>query len=334
MTKCQLMTLTCLFIFVTQFSLSDVIIKDVNAAIHLQNDRYMILYGGEEHQASIYDAVNDEMIRDVVRTGRGPGESESLSAFYHDTDSNTYFFGDEAGQLFLFNSEFELIELTRLGNYVMTDIHADSDYIWISIRAMIAEETTMTEPHTSVLKLDRESLTIVDEIIITLKDLALDQVDNIDRIRLLYFSAGLKSYNNSLWLTFDYFPFLFRLDEDGSIGDSYRFTDEQTLEVVQRNGLRGTRTISICTNSQLIGSHVYCWKGNAGQDIDYGWYALDLENPSDAATSGAIDDVGGEEGMLRIIQGETTAAAFIPALFFGEGSSYLLRSERTLVDGD
>jgi hypothetical protein len=149
---------------------------------------------------------------------------------------------------------------------------------------------------------------------------------------LLYLSAGLKSYNSSLWLTFDYFPFLFRLDEDGSIVERYRFSDEQTLEVVQRNGLWGTRTLSICTNSQLIGSRIYCWKGNAGQAIDYGWYALDLENPEAPVTSGSIEDVGGEESNLRIIQGETTAVAFVPALFFGEGSNYLLRSENRLVE--
>jgi len=274
------------------------------------------------------------MLREVVRTGRGPGESEGLSAFYHDEESGTYFFGDEAGQLFLFDSEFKLIEQTRLGNYVMTDIDADSDHIWISIRAMIAEETTTTAPHTSVLKLDRQSLEIVDEITITLKDVALNQVDSIDRIRLLYLSAGITSYNNSLWLTFDYFPFLFSLNENGSIGERYRFTDEQTLEVVQRHGLWGTRIFSICTNSQLIGSKIYCWKGNAGQDIDYGWYALDLENPEAPVSSGLIDDVGGEESNLRVIQGKSTAVAFSPALFFGEGSNYLLRSEGLLVESD
>ncbi|HKL15055.1 MAG TPA: hypothetical protein VJ915_05435 [Balneolaceae bacterium] len=75
-------------------------------------------------------------------------------------------------------------------------------------------------------------------------------------------------------------------------------------------------------------------KGNAGQAIDYGWYALDLDNPKAPVTSGLIEDVGGEEGKLRIIQGETTAVAFISALFFGEGSSYLLRSEGLLVESD
>lgn len=119
---------------------------------------------------------------------------------------------------------------------------------------MIAEETTMTEPHTSVLKLDRQSLEIVDKIDITLGALALDEVDNIDRIRLLYLRAGITFYYNSLWLTFDYFPFLFRLDEYGNIEEGFRFTDEQTLEVVQRQGLWGTRTFSICTNMQQIGS--------------------------------------------------------------------------------
>ena len=328
------MILTFLWLLISHFTLSNVLIKDVKAVVHLENDHNMILYGGDEYQASIYDAVNDEMVRDVVRTGRGPGESESLSSFYHDVATGTYFFGDEAGQLFLFDSEFELIEQTRLGNYVMTDIQADADHIWISIRAMIAEETTTTEPHTTVLKLDRQSLEIVDEIEITLSDLALDEVDNIDRIRLLYFSAGITSYNNSLWLTFDYFPFLFRLDEDGNISERYKFSDKQTLEVVQRQGLWGTRTISICTNIQKIDSKIFCWKGNAGQDIDYGWYALDLDNPEAPVTSGSIEDVGGEASNLRIIHGESTAVAFSPALFSGEGSSYLLRSEHKLVDTD
>lgn len=321
-------------VITSSFSLSDVLIKDVNAVAHLESDQYMVLYGGCEHQASIYDAINDEMVCDVVVTGRGPGESENLSACYYDDATGTYYFGDEAGQLFLFDSEFELIEQTRLGNYVMTDIHADDDHIWISIRAMIAEETTMTEPHTSVLKLDRQSLEILDKIKITLGDLALDEVDNIDRIRLLYLSAGIRSYANSLWLTFDYFPFLFRLDEDGSIVEGYRFTDERTLEVVQRHGLWGTRTVSICTNMQRINSHIYCWKGNAGQDIDYGWYALDMNNPKAPVTSGSIEDVGGEESNLRVIQGESTSVAFSPALFFGKGSSYLLRSEGLLVEGE
>jgi hypothetical protein len=44
--------------------------------------------------------------------------------------------------------------------------------------------------------------------------------------------------------------------------------------------------------------------------------------------------VGGEENKLRIIQGESTAVAFSPALFFGEGSNYLLRSEGLLVDSE
>lgn len=57
----------------SQLILADVLVNDVNAVAHLQNDRYMILYGGDEHQASIYDAVDDEMIRDVLLTGRGPG---------------------------------------------------------------------------------------------------------------------------------------------------------------------------------------------------------------------------------------------------------------------
>lgn len=236
----------------------------------------------------------------------------------------------QAGQLFLYDSYFELLEQTRLGNYVMTDMHADSTHIWISIRIMIAEKPMMMEPLTAVLKLDRQSL----EIDITLKDLALDQVDNIDWISLFFLRAGITSHNNSLWLTFDYFPFLFRLDEDGNIEEGFRFTEEQTLEVVERNGLWGTRTISICTNIQRISSKIYCWKGNAGQDIDYGWYALDLDNPEAPVTSGSIEDVGGEEGKLRTIQGETTAVAFSPALFFGEGSSYLLRSEDLLVDGE
>ena len=194
------MTLTYLLLLISHITLSDVLIKDVNAVIHLESDHKMVLYGGDENQASIYDAANDEMLQHIVKTGRGPGESQSLSAFYLDDETGIYYFGDEAGQLFLFNSDFELIEQTRLGNYVMTDMYADADHIWISIRAMIAEETTITEPHTSVLKLDRQSLEIVDEIMITLKDLELDQVDNIDRIRLLYLRAGITSYNNSLLL--------------------------------------------------------------------------------------------------------------------------------------
>jgi hypothetical protein len=194
------MTLTYLLLLISHITLSDVLIKDVNAVIHLESDHKMVLYGGDENQASIYDAANDEMLQHIVKTGRGPGESQSLSAFYLDDETGIYYFGDEAGQLFLFNSDFELIEQTRLGNYVMTDMYADADHIWISIRAMIAEETTITEPHTSVLKLDRQSLEIVDEIMITLEDLELDQVDNIDRIRLLYLRAGITSYNNSLLL--------------------------------------------------------------------------------------------------------------------------------------
>lgn len=79
---------------------------------------------------------------------------------------------------------------------------------------------------------------------------------------------------------------------------------------------------------------MYCWKGNAGQNIDYGWYALDLDNPEVPATSGSIVDVGGEEDSLRIIQGGTTTVTFSPALFFGEGSSYQLRSEHLLVDSE
>jgi len=43
----------------SSFSLSDVLIKDVNAVIYLENDHYMVLYGGDEYQASIYDAVSD-----------------------------------------------------------------------------------------------------------------------------------------------------------------------------------------------------------------------------------------------------------------------------------
>jgi hypothetical protein len=99
----------------------------------------MVLYGGDENQASIYDAANDEMLQHIVKTGRGPGESQSLSAFYLDDETGIYYFGDEAGQLFLFDSDFELIEQTRVGNYVMTDMYADADHIWISIRAVIAE---------------------------------------------------------------------------------------------------------------------------------------------------------------------------------------------------
>lgn len=318
----------------SQLLLAEVLVNDVNSVIHLESDHYMILYGGDEHQASIYDAVNDEMVRHVVLTGRGPGESQSLSAFYHDANTGIYFFGDEAGQLFLFDSEFELLMQKRLGNYVMTNIYTDSDHVWISIRAMIAEETTMTAPHTAILKLDRQSLEIVDEIDITLKDLVLNQVDNIDRIHLLYLRAGVTFYNGTLWLTFDYFPFLFRLSETGDIKERYRFTEKQTLEVVQRHGLWGTRTLSICTNVQHLGSQIYCWKGNTGQNISYGWYALDLDNPGAPATSGSIEDVGGEESNLQVIQGENTAVAFSPALFFGEGSNYLLRSESTLTNSD
>lgn len=133
------MTLTYLLLLISHITLSDVLIKDVNAVIHLESDHKMVLYGGDENQASIYDAANDEMLQHIVKTGRGPGESQSLSAFYLDDETGIYYFGDEAGQLFLFNSDFELIEQTRVGNYVMTDMYADADHIWISIRAVIAE---------------------------------------------------------------------------------------------------------------------------------------------------------------------------------------------------
>jgi hypothetical protein len=66
---------------------------------------------------------------------------------------------------------------------------------------------------------------------------------------------------------------------EGDIKNQYRFSDEQTLEVVQRNGLWGTRTLSICTNFQRIGSQLYCWKGNVGQNISYGWYEMDHHGP-------------------------------------------------------
>lgn len=64
-----LLTYILFFSVVTSsFSLSDVLIKDVNAVFHLESDHYMVLYGGDEHQASIYGAVNDEMMNDTIFT--------------------------------------------------------------------------------------------------------------------------------------------------------------------------------------------------------------------------------------------------------------------------
>jgi len=45
-------------------------------------------------------------------------------------------------QLFLFDSEFELIQQTCLVNYVLTDIYDDSNHFFITHQAMIPEETT------------------------------------------------------------------------------------------------------------------------------------------------------------------------------------------------
>lgn len=59
---------------------------------------------------------------------------------------------------------------------------------------------------------------------------------------------------------------------------------------------------------------------------------MDLDNPRAPATSSSIENVGGEEGQLRIIQGATTKVTFSPV--FCEGGSYLLRSEGLIVGSE
>lgn len=65
------MKICVLLLLISHFTLSDILINDVNAVVHLESDHYMVLYGGDEHQVFIYDAVNDEMVRHVLQTGRG-----------------------------------------------------------------------------------------------------------------------------------------------------------------------------------------------------------------------------------------------------------------------
>lgn len=324
--------ISLILLFVLQsFTLSNQPFNDITNVYHLSGDTYIVLNQINGYQVAVYDAVDDEILNLGVRSGRGPGESEGLTAFYHDKELNRFIFGDDKGQILVYDSDLNFIDQMSLGNYYIMSIAEGNNFLYIGLRTIITKSVNLADSHVAGLILDKNSMEIIHEIDYSLDDLSLDAIENIDRISILFMRSHIELVNNRAWLMFEDFPYLFSLNSNQSIDKRYQFTDKKTIEVTRRNGLWGYRTYSVCSNFQRMDSNIICWSGNRTQDIDYGYYSINLISPEDPVKRSGYENNSVEDRQLRVVSGNRTAIAFSSSNLFDSKGSYLLRHEGALV---
>lgn len=250
----------------------------VTKMYHLYDDTFVILHKRDGNQVSIYDASKDEVILGGIPSGKGPGESLGLVAFYHDEENQKFIFSDEIGSILVTDYSLVVKAQKQLGKINLNSLTRIRNHY-------VAGTTTMLRPGlqdsvTVAIYINEMTLDIEKELKFRFQDLLSPDIENLDKLMMLFLNSNVFNHNNELFLSFKQYPNLFTISADYSIMEVAKFTEIETFQIVRRGELWGTRMAAICNSFQKVESHLICWNGNSEQEIHPGYYMIDLKSKS------------------------------------------------------
>lgn len=284
---------------------SENLFSGISGMVHLQDDIHIILHQKNDYQVSMYDAKSDTQIRQGIPTGQGPGESQGLTAFARDPQSGHFYFADQAGFLFITDSTFSVLRQHQIGRHSLHSLSIDRDHMYVGIFSFTGLD--LNGDVTVGVVLDKKTLTILNEISIPVEALQFADVPNIELVGNAFrIRSQFMMMDGNHWLMINSFPFAFRLDSHNRIVETRRFSDQQSIEVMQRFGAWGVRMAAICLSFQYRDGYLYCWNGNRHQNVPLGVYALNMKDPSQAPIHMRVDTDVEIDGMVMASIGATT----------------------------
>ncbi len=284
---------------------SETLFNGISGMVHLRDDIHIILHQKNEYQVSMYDARTDTQIRQGIPTGQGPGESRGLTAFFRDPHSGHFYFSDQAGFLFITDSTFTVLRQHNIGRHSLHSLLVDRDHIYVGIFSFTG--LNLNGDVTLGVVLDKKTLTIRNEMSIPVKALQFADVPNIELVGNAFsIKPHVMMINEHRWVMIERFPFAFRLDAQNRIVETRRFSDQQSVEVMQRFGTWGLRLAAICLSFQYRDGYLYCWNGNKYQNVPLGVYALNMKDPNQAPIHMRVDSDVEIDGAVMASMGATT----------------------------
>lgn len=221
-----------LFLWIAPPVVSENLFNGISGMVHLRDDIHIVLHQKNEYQVSMYDAKTDTQIRQGIPTGQGPGESRGLTAFFRDPHSGHFYFADQAGFLFITDSTFTVLRQHNIGRHSLHSLLVDRDHIYVGIFSFTGLD--LNGDVTVGVVIDKKTLTTISELSILVKALQFADVPNIELVGNAFtIKSHFLMIDGNRWLMMNSFPFAFRLDSENRIVETRRFSDQQTIEVMQ-----------------------------------------------------------------------------------------------------
>jgi hypothetical protein len=313
-----------LFLLIVPPVVSENLFNGISGMVHLRDDIHIVLHQKNEYQVSMYDAKTDTQIRQGIPRGQGPGESMAITAFGRDPQTGHFYFADQAGFLFITDSTFTVLRQHQIGRHSLHSLLVDRDHIYVGIFSFTGLDLNGDVKVGVVL--DKKTLTILNELSIPVKALQFADVPNIELVGNSFtIKSQFMMIDGNRWLMMNSFPFAFRLDAQNRIVETRRFSDQQSVEVMQRFGRWGLRLAAICLSFQYRDGYLYCWNGNKHQNVPLGVYALNMKDPSQAPIHTWVDTDVEIDGSVMASMGATTLITTEVSVIFASGGEFIYR---------
>lgn len=238
---------------------------------------------------AFYNLEEDAVIRDVVKSGRGPFEIENIGAFTYDASSNLLFIGDKTnGRFIAFNLNGEPILENTLKIPYLINLDAYKGKL-IATQGILLRDSKNLSRYPLGFILNQSNLEVTDSLFFDLRKLNLDKIKNSFRVKIFSIRPQIIALENDLYLvSFQSISTIFLIDKKSNILSSVfiEVPNFEGMKVVEHPSYGYGQTMySVFNDFVRIENGIYLSFGHKSKDIPAGVVSIEFNDGNELKTN-------------------------------------------------
>lgn len=243
-----------------------------------------------DYKAKLYDLSRDSVLTRFVHEGKGPGESPALMAAGYDSAGGRFTFFSRDHRWIQTDTRGKLLQETTTPIFDVSHICSAPKttmqvFVGIPVPARIIQTN---KPFPASYRLRLNDLSVVDSLMVTPHQLALDEIEHVGRTNSVMLDLiGHRLDGHRLLLTYEGSKYLF-LFEDGQLKKRVpvEIPGNFGIRISERNGRVGTQAAGVFTHLQRLPNGTLLFSsGNTHQELPFGAIYVMISNHGKVITS-------------------------------------------------
>lgn len=265
-----------------QMGISEQYFETVKDVFKTSEGKYLVIQEESEYGVMRLDE-DGNLESKFLKNGDGPGEARKIEASFFETKTEQLYVKDNDGSIIVYDINGNLIREKIIGKGSITSIDVTENRILLGSRVAVLQTSIKEDTKVKIGSLiDKETFKEIDQLHISLNDMELNKISEINKIRGIMLDTHIASVDKeTILVTFNGIPkiFVFKNGTLFSKIDLEKFNDFMIKVTKHKVYGYGIKIPAINNNIQRISESLFIiTHGNAQQNLPNGYQLIEVIN--------------------------------------------------------